>query len=281
MAQSRVHHPIFLHDIFPNHQFTNHFSIILIKGFHWIFHHVPPILFRHISSILDQSSLILPFVFPHFFQGDLHLSLLSIGTQQSPRRHRHLWRCSAVAAGTEALPWQRPAGAGCLCRPRRPGELAISGMVSRHCGFNGGWFMGIEVGGSLMELGKLEDEDVKIEDWSIQFLVKLSAMGTWPKTSGKVMADSWKMLGGWRLAEPCWNDGCWVRRWFFEMEFFACPRIDSVPGTLEVKLSHPKKTAWWFGCHFWHFPINIGNFIIPIDELIFSRGVAQPPEKSV
>ena len=27
----------------------------------------------------------------------------------------------------------------------------------------------------------------------------------------------------------------------------------------------------------WHFPRNIGNFIIPIDELIFFRGVAQPP----
>ena len=36
-------------------------------------------------------------------------------------------------------------------------------------------------------------------------------------------------------------------------------------------------TGWWFGCHFWNFPINIGNFIIPIDELIFFRGVAQPP----
>ena len=36
-------------------------------------------------------------------------------------------------------------------------------------------------------------------------------------------------------------------------------------------------TGWWFGCHFWHFPINIGLPIIPIDELIFFRGVAQPP----
>ena len=28
------------------------------------------------------------------------------------------------------------------------------------------------------------------------------------------------------------------------------------------------------GCHVWHFPINIGNVIIPIDALIFFRGVA-------
>ena len=33
-------------------------------------------------------------------------------------------------------------------------------------------------------------------------------------------------------------------------------------------------TGWWFGCHEFYFPINIGNLIIPIDELIFFRGVA-------
>ena len=31
-------------------------------------------------------------------------------------------------------------------------------------------------------------------------------------------------------------------------------------------------TGWWFGCHFFIFP-HIGNFIIPIDEVIFFRGV--------
>ena len=34
-------------------------------------------------------------------------------------------------------------------------------------------------------------------------------------------------------------------------------------------------TGWWFGT-FFIFPY-IGNVIIPIDELIFFRGVAQPP----
>ena len=28
-----------------------------------------------------------------------------------------------------------------------------------------------------------------------------------------------------------------------------------------------------------YFPINIGNVIIPIDEIIFFRGVAQPPTR--
>ena len=32
--------------------------------------------------------------------------------------------------------------------------------------------------------------------------------------------------------------------------------------------------GWWFGCHEFYFPINIGNVIIPNDELIFFRGVA-------
>ena len=37
-------------------------------------------------------------------------------------------------------------------------------------------------------------------------------------------------------------------------------------------------TGWWFGCHEFYFPINIGLLIIPIDELIFFRGVGiQPP----
>ena len=31
----------------------------------------------------------------------------------------------------------------------------------------------------------------------------------------------------------------------------------------------------------WHFPINIGLLITPIDELIFFRGVAQPPTRNV
>ena len=37
--------------------------------------------------------------------------------------------------------------------------------------------------------------------------------------------------------------------------------------------------GWWFGCHFPIFPINIGNLIIPIAELIFFREVAQPPTR--
>ena len=42
------------------------------------------------------------------------------------------------------------------------------------------------------------------------------------------------------------------------------------------------ETGWWFGCHFLNVPRNIGNviifLIIPIDELIFFRGVfPQPP----
>ena len=36
-------------------------------------------------------------------------------------------------------------------------------------------------------------------------------------------------------------------------------------------------SGWWFGCHFLHFTIYWVAFIIPIDELIFFRGVAQPP----
>ena len=37
-------------------------------------------------------------------------------------------------------------------------------------------------------------------------------------------------------------------------------------------------TGWWFGCHQFYFPIQLGMSHHPlIDELIFFRGVAQPP----
>ena len=39
-------------------------------------------------------------------------------------------------------------------------------------------------------------------------------------------------------------------------------------------------SGWWFGCHQFYFPIDIGNLIIPIDDLICFRGVAQPPTSS-
>ena len=38
-------------------------------------------------------------------------------------------------------------------------------------------------------------------------------------------------------------------------------------------------SGWWFGCHQFYVPRNIGFLIIPIDELIFFRGVAQPPTR--
>ena len=44
--------------------------------------------------------------------------------------------------------------------------------------------------------------------------------------------------------------------------------------------THPPKqrfSGWWFGCDFLNFPILIGFLIIPIDKVIFFRGVAQPP----
>ena len=38
-------------------------------------------------------------------------------------------------------------------------------------------------------------------------------------------------------------------------------------------------SGWWFGCHQFYFPIPFGFIIIPIDGLIFFRGVAQPPTR--
>ena len=34
-------------------------------------------------------------------------------------------------------------------------------------------------------------------------------------------------------------------------------------------------SGWWFGCHEFYVPMFVGNVIIPIDEVIFFRGVAK------
>jgi len=50
-------------------------------------------------------------------------------------------------------------------------------------------------------------------------------------------------------------------------------------GGLEQFFQLRTSTGWWFGTmEFYDFPY-IGNFIIPIDELIFFRGVGIPPTR--
>ena len=56
-------------------------------------------------------------------------------------------------------------------------------------------------------------------------------------------------------------------------------KTSAVPGQPLGEMLGAWKTGWWFGCHQFYFPRNIGNVIIPIDELIFFRGVAQPPTR--
>ena len=57
--------------------------------------------------------------------------------------------------------------------------------------------------------------------------------------------------------------------WKFRRHATFWPRTESA-----------SKPGWWFGTSIFIFPINIGNLIIPIDELIFFRGVAQPPTRN-
>ena len=68
-----------------------------------------------------------------------------------------------------------------------------------------------------------------------------------------------------RMAAQWWPSWPWTsaRHWFLAREFFA-----------ETKLVGGNWLPFLF-----YFPINIGFLIIPIDELIFFRGVAQPPTR--
>ena len=46
---------------------------------------------------------------------------------------------------------------------------------------------------------------------------------------------------------------------------------------LVLKWGETSHSGWWWMVAMFYFPRNIGNVIIPSDELIFFRGVAQPP----
>ena len=62
---------------------------------------------------------------------------------------------------------------------------------------------------------------------------------------------------------------------------YNCLFIYLIVGHVQVKHVIPKnsenRSGWWFGCHLDYVPINIGNFIIPIDCPIFQRGSNHQP----
>ena len=96
-------------------------------------------------------------------------------------------------------------------------------------------------------------------------------------------------LQKWRTLVKCWAfldsmedllsfecDGTSLRSW----KLLGTQTLDCVSDVWSYPTWVPTCTTlsgWWFGCHFLNFPRNIGFLIIPIDELIFFRGVAQPP----
>ena len=48
---------------------------------------------------------------------------------------------------------------------------------------------------------------------------------------------------------------------------------------LETPVIKDDGSGWWFGCHEFYFPINIGFLIIPTDFHIFQRGSNHQPVK--
>ena len=91
-------------------------------------------------------------------------------------------------------------------------------------------------------------------------------------------------LGGG--APPC--------RWWFQIDWYQKGWPEDLSNTFATPGAHCWAhasffferrtikifyTGWWFGCHQFYFPRNIGLLIILIDELIFFRGVAQPPTR--
>ena len=63
----------------------------------------------------------------------------------------------------------------------------------------------------------------------------------------------------------------WTRNWQHRRGFHrgAVDLMGRTTGEHMGNMVGKWSSGWWFGCHFLHFPIYIGNVIIPSDELIF------------
>ena len=77
-------------------------------------------------------------------------------------------------------------------------------------------------------------------------------------------------------SNPCHPGRYWFRTWKGKCEHFILENICRLQTSLSDFQCSNRIPGWWFGCHEFYFPITIGLLIIPIDELIFFRGVAQP-----
>ena len=68
----------------------------------------------------------------------------------------------------------------------------------------------------------------------------------------------------------------WLARDVYSWENHL-PMVDFPLGIFITYILVGGLVVWWFGCHEFYFPINIGNVIIPIDFHIFQRGGEKPP----
>ena len=77
---------------------------------------------------------------------------------------------------------------------------------------------------------------------------------------------SWDMSGGTLFGV--------IKSWLLRIDVFSdSRRVDSMKfRRSDASFEGLQKAGWWFGTSIWHFPINIGFLIIPIDVHIFQRG---------
>ena len=75
-----------------------------------------------------------------------------------------------------------------------------------------------------------------------------------------------------------WLNKSWSN-WKRGFSVARCFKVRACQGVM-VTLYQQCITGWWWLEHGFYFSRNIGKFIIPIDKLIFFRGVDIPPTKS-
>ena len=75
----------------------------------------------------------------------------------------------------------------------------------------------------------------------------------------------------WSIVVPIECSRGWRKRWKQVVKQVESGRRHRC-SPKKIIIKPRESTGWWFGCHQFYFPINIGLLIIPIDSHIFQRG---------
>ena len=129
----------------------------------------------------------------------------------------------------------------------------------------------LELLGEVLEIHDLSDQPLS---WLVVWLPSISYFSIhWEFRI--IQMTNWRSLFFRRVAQP---PAIWESGHCFQWGMSCRDPHKSVTKSKTIStwsIYDLTWSGWWFGCHQFYFPILIGFLIIPIDELIFFRGVAR------